>query len=85
VQSHEEAVPEVRILNSFHKFKVANEDRLQLPAYVIFDAVMPAPQRPAFLLGRVREEAFPVSRGLIFLNSSAREPGMNPFRIRGID
>src|SRR5579863_1569372 len=51
----------------------------------IFDAVMPAPQRPAFFLWRVREEVFPISRGLIFLNSSAREPGMNPFRMRGID
>ena len=33
-KSHEAAAPELRILSSFHKFKLANEDRLQLPAYV---------------------------------------------------
>jgi len=48
----------------------------------IFAAVRPAPQRPAFFSGRFANGQTPISSGLIFLNSSIRNAGVNPFRVR---
>jgi hypothetical protein len=48
----------------------------------ILAAVSPAPQRPAFFSGRLAKGHSLISSGLILLNSSARDAGVNPLRVR---
>jgi hypothetical protein len=48
----------------------------------IFAAVNPAPQRPAFFSGRLENGQSVISKGFSFLNSSARDAGVKPFRVR---
>lgn len=47
----------------------------------IFAAVRPAPHLPAFFSGRFANGHSFTSRGFIFLNSSARDAGVNPLRV----
>ena len=48
----------------------------------IFAAVRPAPHRPAFFSGRFAKGHPKISSGFSFLKSSARDAGVNPFRVR---
>ena len=54
------------------EFDLANQQSFTHRHSAIFAAVSPAPQRP-ILLRQIRERAFLISIGLIFLNSSARD------------
>jgi len=48
----------------------------------IFAAVNPAPQRPAFFSGKFANGHSLTCSGLIFLNNSTRDAGVNPLRVR---
>jgi hypothetical protein len=48
----------------------------------IVAAVRPAPHRPAFFSGRLAKGHSLISSGFIFLNSSARNAGVKPLRVR---
>src|ERR1700751_688409 len=68
----EAAVPQVSVLSPFDKFKLSDELRFQPPALHL----------PACFSGRFAKGHSEISSGLSFLKSSARDAGVNPFRVR---
>jgi hypothetical protein len=73
--------PQVCVLRPLYKLELPNQHRLERHS-AIFAAVRSAPQRPAFFSGRIAKGHSLISSGLSFLNSSTRDTGVNPFRVR---
>jgi len=69
-------------LGLLYKLELPTSTGLSQWHSAIFAAVRPAPQRPAFCSGRFAKGHSLISSGLSFLNSSTRDTGVNPFRVR---
>src|SRR5215831_13295759 len=80
-QRHEARMPQVIVLSPLHELELPHEPGLEPSALCHFADVRPAPQRPAFFSGKFANGHSLISSGLIFLNSSAREAGVNPLRV----
>jgi hypothetical protein len=78
----EAAVPQVCVLGPFDKLKLPDECGFSHRHSAILAAVRPAPHFPAFFSGRFAKGHPEISSSLSFLKSSARDAGVNPFRVR---
>ena len=76
------AVPQVRVLVHSTNSNCPTSTGFSHRHSAIFGAVSPAPQRPAFFSGRFANGHSLISSGLSFLNSSARDAGVKPLRVR---
>jgi hypothetical protein len=72
----------VAVLHPFDKLKLP--DKLWPQPSALFHLRCGQPRAPpaGFLLRQVGKRLSAISNGLIFLNSWAREAGVNPFRVR---
>ena len=80
-QPNKSRMPPVIVTSPLHELELPDELGLQPPAFRHLGRREPGTPRPAFSGGFANGHSL-ISSGVILLNNSARDEGVNPFRVR---